>query len=502
MKSPESPTAVPAPVALIPMPVVLAPVSVIPAPVIPTPIKRPVNLSPITVEPAARPGSQQSLDPAPAAQQQSTPQQAATAPPVATIPLKASAELAFVVPSNTNASARAPTGPQQVAAVSPILPGKAPAVQGRMAANYSAEPEAVPPPVMMPEGAGPPALAPIPQSGPHWAGELPPGTDPAQILPEGMQVADPQFDQDLYTLPWRKKILRRAAKGLSDLYYQPYNNIGVGRERVMLAPFEIENAQPFTNIRLRYESYYNQQSPDRAEFFWAHAGATGGMGPTFPEKSVNYQEYHLYTEVAAKEGSVAIDVPLRAVDPVVNGNTTGFGDLSMQEKIVLLDGEKWLITQFFKSTFNTGTAVRGMGTGHISLEPGLLFRYKYSPITYFHGEIRYWIPIAGDPIFSGSVIRYSLGASRVLYDCDSFAIMPTCEFVAWSVENGSYSSYPLGIPTSAADTNIENMTVGMRLASDKASDFGLVELGISGGFALSHDRWYGGLVRLEARFSY
>ena len=53
----------------------------------------------------------------------------------------------------------------------------------------------------------------------------------------------------------------------------PTGEPGLGRERVMFAPFEIDITQTFGNFLLRSDAAYNLTKPDRAEYFWARPGA-------------------------------------------------------------------------------------------------------------------------------------------------------------------------------------------------------------------------------------
>ncbi len=70
---------------------------------------------------------------------------------------------------------------------------------------------------------------------------------------------------------------------------------GVGHDRVMLAPFIIDSTQPTNNLRFRVDAGYREQSPDRADYFWAQEG---GVGPKLPERAVNYQDVCSAWEVA------------------------------------------------------------------------------------------------------------------------------------------------------------------------------------------------------------
>jgi hypothetical protein len=120
--------------------------------------------------------------------------------------------------------------------------------------------------------------------------------------------------------------------------------------------------------------------------------------------------------------SVATELPLRIVDPIDRRNTAGFGDMNVTTKTVLLNGRKWQLAHVFRSYFPTGSFRRGTGNGHFSLEPGVAYRYKFSDITYLHGDLKYWFPLGADPIYGGQFLNYGIGISRVAVDRDDFAV--------------------------------------------------------------------------------
>jgi len=273
---------------------------------------------------------------------------------------------------------------------------------------------------------------------------------------------------------------------------------GIGRERVMHAPFEIDTTQPFGNFAVKTLMYTGQQLPDRAEFFWSRAG---GRGPALPETLVNFQEVRLKLELGKGKFSTTTEVPFRWVDPERNRNHSGLGDLTTATKTVLLDGESWQITQFFKTYFNTGSPSMGLGTGHISLEPGFLFRYRWSESTYLHSEVKYLFPLGADPLFAGEVLRYGLGISHLWLENDEIAILPTFEFVGWSISGGQATN-PLGVPIQTDGTHIFNVYPGLRIVHDTNSDLGLLEIGVRGGFPVSPHRWQDGSVGVELRWSF
>ncbi|MDZ4820157.1 MAG: hypothetical protein SGJ20_14410 [Planctomycetota bacterium] len=273
---------------------------------------------------------------------------------------------------------------------------------------------------------------------------------------------------------------------------------GVGTERLPFAIQEIEIAQPSNNFRLRADLAYDWTYPDRAEFFWAKQGV---RGPAIPETAVDYQEMRVRMEVGGPKFSATTDLPIICLDPEQNPNTTGFGDMSLATKLVMLDGDTWQMTQFFKTTFATGSAGKGLGNGHISIEPGFLFRQKYNKITDLHYELRYWVPLGGDLDASGQVLRAGAGVSRLLYESDDYAIIPTLEFVSWWALDGQQTA-PDGFIEAVDPVAILNVYPGVRFVYDMGCDLGLLEAGIGTGLALTSDHWYASLLRFELKWTY
>jgi hypothetical protein len=299
----------------------------------------------------------------------------------------------------------------------------------------------------------------------------------------------------------------------------------LGVERVMHAPFFIDTTQPLKNCRVRFDFAYDHEFPDRAEYFWAKMNLpnvppspNGGRGPTNPglppmsraETSVDYQDLRFYIERGTKQFSVATEIPIRIVDPLIYDNESGMGDMNVTTKTILLDGRRWQLAQVFRSYFPTGSPTKGVGTGHVSLEPGVAYRYKWSDITYFHGDLKYWFPLGGHPTHSGEVLQYGFGLSHVLHETDYFAILPTLELVGWSIFDGD-QTLPVGalltpVPPFLSDSvdgmNIANLYTGVRFVWDNGNDCGTRECGISTGFAISEDHWYESILRVELRWSF
>lgn len=275
---------------------------------------------------------------------------------------------------------------------------------------------------------------------------------------------------------------------------------GVGRERLPFALHQIEASQPSKNYRFRFLSAGGNTLPDRAEYIWAKTVA--GRGPRLPESEIDWNEFRIGMELGGDSFSTLTEIPFLWMDPEQNRSHAGIGDMSIMTKLVLFKGETWQFTQLFKTIMNTGSPSMGLGTGHISIEPGLLARYKWNDCTYFTSEIKYWVPLGGNPIHSGQVLEYGIGMAHLAYEDDKFAILPTLEVVAWSVLNGQATSLdPPGLIDQDV-TCIVNLMPGVRFSWDKPSELGLWELGVSGGFPVTGDDWYQWMWRAECRIYY
>jgi hypothetical protein len=341
--------------------------------------------------------------------------------------------------------------------------------------------------------------------------EIPLGVNP-EVLPGesimeggGAPIFGELVEESFPAPPHRRGFLRRLLRP----HRSPYADRGLGHERVMFAPFELDISQPQNNIRLRLDNAYGFEFPDRAEFFWAKVG---GRGPSedrvAPFEQVDYQDIRFMFEVGGPKFSVQTEVPIRFLDGKdLYYNTAGFGDMSIKTRLVMIDGRRWQVTQYFGTYTPTGAPGHGTGTGHTSIEPGFLFRYMVNDATYWHGEIKYWVPLGGDPNHSGQIFRWGTGLSYLWYDSDSLAITPTLELVSWTVLDGRKTGLfvtPEGIADSIevdGETTV-NLYPGIRMSYDSGSDLGLFEFGIQGGFTLTETYWYAGILRLEARFVY
>jgi hypothetical protein len=328
---------------------------------------------------------------------------------------------------------------------------------------------------------------------------------------------------------------------------------GLGGEAVALGGY-IDPAIPRTMFRLRGDVGLDDNRPDRAEFFYSRksfatvvplipgvttplvvagtAGSTtvvngGGGGqivivtpgtnakviganalpitgnlgllPNNPRgyvSQVDYQEVSGYLEYALNPRlSVFVDVPVRFLQPDLNNATAGLSDVDAGFKAALVADKNTYVTLQFRTYAPSGNYNEGLGTGHVSLEPGLLLWQRLSDKLVLEGELKDWIPLGPTDGFAGNVLRYGLGLSYEVYHCGNMHVAPVTEFVGWSVFSGKELSGGLNpILTGADGQTIVNAKLGVRVRFGEHSD---IYAGY--GRAMTGNVWYNDLARLEYR---
>ncbi len=259
----------------------------------------------------------------------------------------------------------------------------------------------------------------------------------------------------------------------------------------------IESAIPFTHVRTRIDAAWNYRRPTRAEYFWAKSGVVPSSGPPLPETNLDYHEFSTYVEYAfGKQFSIFMDQRFRWVDPDINGNESGIGDMHLGLKWALLNYEGFTGTIFFQGYLPTATN-RALGTRHVTFEPGVLFNYPILNLLLLEGEVRFWLPVGGTE-FAGNIVNYGLGLSYGQRSPGQVWVTPVAEVVGWTVLNGQelvvHPGNVLEINDAEGQT-IVNMNLGVRLGLGDTADF---YTGYSR--ALTGRTWYQDMFRFEFRF--
>jgi hypothetical protein len=268
---------------------------------------------------------------------------------------------------------------------------------------------------------------------------------------------------------------------------------GLGETFAMAPGGYIDSAIPVTQFRLRYDAAYNDNRPDRAEFFYAKCGCfPGAPGPPLRETRVDYQDISGYLEIAPGPlFSGFVDVPFRFLNPEQNNNTEGFADMFAGFKAVLLtDYHQWLTFQF-RTAIPTGAASRGLGTHHVSLEPALLYYGRLGDRLRVEGEFRDWIPVGGTD-FAGNILRYGVGVGYDAYRTPNLCVTPVVELVGWTVLSGKELDGLTNATLDAAGDTIVNAKFGVRAYMGQNSTFY-----VGYGRALTGAVWYKDIFRVE-----
>lgn len=260
----------------------------------------------------------------------------------------------------------------------------------------------------------------------------------------------------------------------------------------------IDPALPISQIRLRADAAYDNNRPERAEFFYMNGGLPG------PEPRVDFQEVRSYIEYAATPRlSGFIEVPVRFLNPTLNANHWGLSDIDFGAKYAARYSDTQIVTGQLRVYTPSGNPTIGLGTGHATIEPGILAYQRVTERLNLEGEFKAWVPIGGSS-FAGNVIRAGVGTSYQVYGSERIRVLPVAEFVGWTVLNGQDTSFP-ATNVNAAGQTIVNAKVGVRTMLGKPVGNGLMsraDVYAGYGRALTGDVWYKDIMRFELRVRY
>jgi hypothetical protein len=265
----------------------------------------------------------------------------------------------------------------------------------------------------------------------------------------------------------------------------------------------MDYARPATLTRLRWDAGRNLIHPDRSEFFWAAQGVKGPGSAANPVVSVDYDELSLYQEAGSDRFSFWINVPYRSLEFYPrNGGSVGaggFGDMSLGTKSLILDSEVLQFTFQFATYIPMGVTNRGIGVGHVSLDPSLLWAVKLYTDTWWQSQLGYWIPISPSTVngapFAGGVLHYHNSINHVICRplCDT-ALVGTIESVGYTFTAGLYTDPVTGLAVSANDQTYFGVGPGLRLCICDKLDIGFGVL-----FAVTNPHFADQLYRSERR---
>jgi hypothetical protein len=285
----------------------------------------------------------------------------------------------------------------------------------------------------------------------------------------------------------------------------------------------IDDALPASNLRIRFDAASGNTVPDRAEFFYAKCGCYRGLAVLNPAafdpdapgpgggaaSDIKFQQLYFEGEwQVAPLLSILGQVPLRWLQPqsFIPGtgdpfaNQSGVGDIRVGAKLAFVDTGTTTASTKVQFYFPSGTASKGLGTDHASVEPALLMWNELSRKVTLESQLGVWLPIggsapvptAGDGHFAGNVLYYGIGPSFTLYESGRTRIAPVVELVGWHVLGGNDT----GGTGDASGTNIVNLKIGGRFVVDQSSFY------VGYGFAMTDAAWYTDILRFEYRWSF
>src|ERR1035438_5405049 len=216
----------------------------------------------------------------------------------------------------------------------------------------------------------------------------------------------------------------------------------------------IDNAIVGSEIRIRFDAGFGNHSPDRAEFFYAQCGCDGpgahGPGPGLAT-NLNFQQLYLRGEYAPlKRLSFLVYVPVRWLQPQSFdlktvpsgekpfGNQSGISDVQAGFKFALVASQRQYLTFQLIASFATGDSTRGLGTGHYSVLPSLLYFQRVTERFSIEAQVGDSHPTSssGAMAFAGDVLTYGIGPSYELYRGENVRFAPVIELVGWRVLGG------------------------------------------------------------------
>lgn len=261
------------------------------------------------------------------------------------------------------------------------------------------------------------------------------------------------------------------------------------------AAFFVPSVRPSTYTRFRWDYGNNMTQPDRNEYFWA---AIGSRGPALPETRVNYHELSMYAEIGTEKFSFFINTPYRNLQPTVNVPASGFGDLTLGTKSVIIDSELVLTTFQFATYIPVGLSGKGLGTGHVSLEPSMLYSVKLFTDTYWQGQIGYWIPIGGSAGVAGGAWFYNNTLNHVLCrPVKDTALIGTLESTGITWNSGGATGAAVGTFVGSRGVTYFGIGPGLRLSICDKVDFGV---GMQ--FSITDSHFANQLYRTELRWRF
>ena len=260
------------------------------------------------------------------------------------------------------------------------------------------------------------------------------------------------------------------------------------------AAFFVDSAKPVSQMTLRWDAGRTGSTADRGEYFFGKWGVKGPPLSKFQLSGIDWDELTQTFEFAVDRFSIFTNVPYRFVEDI----GAGWGDMMIGTKSLFVDSEILLLATEFKTFIPISNFHKGLGNGHVSLEPSLLMTLKVMEDTYIQFQLSEWIPISGTPGFDGAMLHYHASLNHVLMKpTNDLQLIGTMEFFGYRFQDGLYTTNAAGATASAHDDSYFSLGPGVRLVFCNKLD-----IGFGTGFSVTNNNLARQLYRTELRWRF
>lgn len=334
--------------------------------------------------------------------------------------------------------------------------------------------------------------------------ELPQFCDsgPMMVEPESMESShERRANESIWPATFTRQ--RKSMLAWSGRFYDALTAALCGRDAcyqpqwrlLESASFWVDSARPQNRTRVRWDYGPGMIFPDRAEYFWARVGSRGPA--TVPTPDLDYHELSQYIETAHGGFSAFFVMPYRSLYMRDAGHAAGFGDVQIGTKSLLHDTPLLQVTLQMTTTIPSANSRKGLGTGHVSLEPALLIGLALTERDFLQAQAAEWIPLGGDADYQGALLRWGVAWNRTVWQRDrDNAMTANLDLVGWSFQDGAYTDPALG-QQRANDETYVYLGPGTRTLL-----CGKFELGVGAIFALTERHFARRVFRSDLTIRY
>lgn len=274
-------------------------------------------------------------------------------------------------------------------------------------------------------------------------------------------------------------------------------------EAITANQFYIEQPRPINQQTIRWDWAHLALFPDRGEYLIARADGKGkGPAPfegalTIPD--MDFHDLALVTEIGKGGFSTIISLPYRSINPGIYGESAaGYSDTSITTKSLLFDSELFMLTFLMKTVIPSGNFRKGLGVGHVALEPSAVAGLRFGPRTYGVAQIAEWIPIAGDPDYAGAALRWNFALNHVLWQpIRDVQVIGTLEFMGMTFQDGAYTD-----PVSGSDQKLSGQTFASMAPSARMYYCDKFDMGMAYAMGITGKYFAHSQIRMEFRYRY